>query len=279
MLIGKTLKIIRENRGLSQQAFSKGIVSPSYYSKVEAGSSEISANLLFELLEASNTTIKEFYYIKKSYKSESQINIFKQMRLYFNKGDLSALVTLETELRERSTDDNYLLIIENLKNYLQENKLDQNALMTLKKYLGNIPSWGHYEFQLFALCSYLFEAGTLILLSNNIVRNIEKYEDFANYEQDLLTILINLVRALLRGNKIDEAHYFLQLAKSTHKNPLFIYEKLLIEYFDCLLHLKDKRKESETKANEIINFFKRIDLVHTAKNLDVVLQEQLVKLN
>lgn len=279
MMIGKTLKIIRENKGLTQHAFSKDIVTPSYYSKIESGTSKISAELLFEILEASNITIQEFYYIKKSYKSESQISVLKQIRLHFNKGDLVALESLNKELNEMSSDENYFLLINNLINYLKGNKLDESTLNTLKDYLVNVPGWGHYEFQLFSLCSYLFEADTLILLFSNVIRNIDKYEEFINYEQDLLITLINLVQSFLSKSRLEDAHYFLRLAKSTHKNPLFIYERLLIDFFDCLLGIEFNRSENEIKAYDIIEFFESIDLHYTAKNLDSVLLEQLNKFN
>lgn len=272
-MIGETLKIIRESRGISQRDFSKNVVSPSFYSKVEAGTSQISASLLFALLEDRNVTIKEFYYIKKRYKNEQQTTILQQTRMAFHKADLPALETLYQNVLIEQLDENYLFVIKNLKHYIRDEPFDQVDLRALKKYLLEIPGWGHYEFQLFSLCSYLFDADTLTLLASNVVRTIDRYAALSNYEQDLLTILINLARALLKESRASAASHYLQLAKNYQKNPLLIYEQLLIDFFEQVIQLKTGATTNSSRAIYIIDMFMTLHLNQTAQKLEVILAE------
>ena len=272
-MIGKTLKIIRENRGISQRDFSENVVSPSFYSKVEAGTSQISAILLFDLLEDANITIKEFYYIKKRYKNEEQTTILQQTRFSFHTADLLALETLYQKVLTNQLDENYLFIIKNLKHYIRNEPFDQVDLQALKKNLLDIPGWGHYELQLFSLSSYLFDADTLILLASNVVRTIDRYASLENYEQDLLTILTNLIHALLKENKPDTANHYLQLAKNHQKNPLLIYEHLLINFYEQLIQLKTGATTTTERATFIIETFSILQMEQTAKKLNLMLVE------
>lgn len=276
-MVNKALKIIRENKGLSQREFAKNIVSPSFYSKVESGQSQISASLLFKILEEANVTVQEFYYIKKNYKNEKQVATLRDIRIHFSKGDIAALEVLYKKMKETSSDENILLVIENLKKHIKNVPFNQSSLKVLEKHLLDIPGWGHYEFQLFSLCSYFFDADTLILLSNNVVRNIEKYKEFVNYEQDFLIILINLVKSLVKENNIEYAHYYLQLAKSHQQNPLFVYERLLISFFDFVLSLEVNPIRNEKEAHYIIGVFKSLDMINIANHLEAILLEQLSK--
>ncbi|MBP1041894.1 helix-turn-helix transcriptional regulator [Vagococcus sp. BWB3-3] len=61
MAISETLQYFREGMLLSKKEFCEGILSSSYYSKVESGHSNISADLLLELLRKNNISSTEFF--------------------------------------------------------------------------------------------------------------------------------------------------------------------------------------------------------------------------
>ena len=61
MTIGKLLKQTRRSLGLTQTEMAAGIVSTSYYSKVEKNISQITADNLIGLLQYNNISVQEFF--------------------------------------------------------------------------------------------------------------------------------------------------------------------------------------------------------------------------
>lgn len=67
MNIGETLKSMRLHAGLTQTEMAAGIVSESYYSKVERGVHDISADALFKILIKHHLDPVSFF-MKMSYR-------------------------------------------------------------------------------------------------------------------------------------------------------------------------------------------------------------------
>ena len=61
MTIGQALKDTRKALGLTQTEMAAGIVSPSFYSKVERGVHDIGADELLAILNANNINYTEFF--------------------------------------------------------------------------------------------------------------------------------------------------------------------------------------------------------------------------
>lgn len=55
--IGKALKDIRQYWGVTQEQWASGVISTSYYSKIESGKAEITAKDLFQIVKANDISI------------------------------------------------------------------------------------------------------------------------------------------------------------------------------------------------------------------------------
>lgn len=67
-MIGETLRKIRKNRNLTQKELAQGIMQQATYSRIESGQLEVSAVLLYKLVERLNISMNEFFYIAQNYK-------------------------------------------------------------------------------------------------------------------------------------------------------------------------------------------------------------------
>lgn len=92
--IGHTLKIARAELGLTQKQMAAGVISTSYYSKVENGQHEIDAESLFKILHAHDFSISRFNYLLFSsgeFKNDSLKDFFNKLIVAQNTGNKSAL--------------------------------------------------------------------------------------------------------------------------------------------------------------------------------------------
>lgn len=94
MTIGQQLKKFRLLLGLSQADMAAGIVTASFYSKVERDQSEIIIDKLVEILNAHNISLNEFF---EAFDKENlpNLNLEKKVYSYFDNRDLGKLIALK----------------------------------------------------------------------------------------------------------------------------------------------------------------------------------------
>lgn len=100
MTIGQQLKKFRLLLGLSQADMAAGIVTASFYSKVERDQSEIIIDKLVEILNAHNISLNEFF---EAFDKENlpNLNLEKKVYSYFDNRDLGKLIALKKEVKDR----------------------------------------------------------------------------------------------------------------------------------------------------------------------------------
>ena len=104
--VGHTLKIARTQLGLTQKQMAAGVISTSYYSKVENGQHEIDAESLFKILHAHNYTIKRFeFYLFQEVDARPQNkdiqSFYNKIVPAQNKGNKEALDELFAEVKAK----------------------------------------------------------------------------------------------------------------------------------------------------------------------------------
>lgn len=100
MSISETLKFFREGIPMTQKNFCSEIISASYYAKVESGNSNISADLLFQLLKKNNISVTEFFFKVSNSTEEIYVSKFKNIRKAYYTTDIEEL-TLQKESLEK----------------------------------------------------------------------------------------------------------------------------------------------------------------------------------
>ena len=92
MQIGKELKKLRLELGLSQTEMVGDILTKSYYSKIERGLHEINAKDLIEILERNRVNISDFFQgIESKGKSKKYL---EQLRNAYYEQNLSKIVEI-----------------------------------------------------------------------------------------------------------------------------------------------------------------------------------------
>ena len=93
MTIGEALKQLRLHAGLTQNQMAAGLMSESFYSKVERDVHEIDANLLIELLTAHHFDVVSFFarVSNQDLRTEPNFDLMNQISFAQNKKDLKTL--------------------------------------------------------------------------------------------------------------------------------------------------------------------------------------------
>lgn len=279
MTIGQTLKLFRLNYKKSQQEFCQSIVSISYYAKVEKDKSNISAELLFQLLEANNISIKEFYLIKNEHLELTENHLFNQIKKYYytsNKQGLSEVLEDLEDIPNKKVKHDYIVLTKALIDLLEGKNFDTNQENYFKEYLFQIEVWGRYEYRLFSLCAILFDLNTLQWLTHKIMSKLAYRSQYTGFEEDISRTLIHLTIPFIQQRRFKEARHYLSIIETILEGTTLVYEKLLMELLKADLLRKislDVVNESQEKIELILSVFKLANLENIPLNILKKLEE------
>ena len=110
MTVGEALKQMRLQAGLTQTEMTAGVVSESFYSKIERGVHAVDVQVLINILSAHHMDVVHFFSLLNFQKSETEPNfeIINQISFAQNKKDISALDKIKKELENRGGEDTFL---------------------------------------------------------------------------------------------------------------------------------------------------------------------------
>lgn len=111
MTIGEALKQLRLHAGLTQNQMAAGLMSESFYSKVERDVHEIDANLLIELLTIHHFDVVNFFTRvgNQDMRTEPNFGLMNQISFAQNRKDLKTLDKIRAEVKNGKVKSNFWL--------------------------------------------------------------------------------------------------------------------------------------------------------------------------
>lgn len=282
MKMGSAFNIIRKNKGLSQKEVAANIISTSFYSKLEKENCNISADLFFQVLDNLDITLEEFEYIYNDYSHTSKRKLDDLCKQIYYAGDINKLREKKIEIEEiyKSTGDDFyyrlsILLYCLIQTYNSE-KYDPEIIKPIQSYLFSVETWGHYEIRLFTTCVKSFDIDTVLLLSNQLLNNLKSYSTFNFHERDIITVLINIIITCLDNNRLEEADYYITIAKKRLKSENLMFERNLLNYLfgiSLIHHLKND--EGYQIAMTSIDIFNSLNMSGMAIQYEHYLEETI----
>lgn len=242
MKIGTQLKNTRLLLGLTQEQFSAGIVSESYYSRVENNKSNIDMDSLLKILNYNQVSLHDFFEpVLKEDVDEELIRAFlnhdankiKKLNLANRNTQMIAKVMLAILNKKISSSEKYSL---QLGNYLSETNERQNKYMV------------------YLLLAYLCDLKQLKKIMDEIT------EDVSN--QDELTLRISartelvIIERFYNAGKEKIARQFIEMINTFPNNSNIILEKTIARYYLALINKKKEEADEISKILKITGYSK-----------------------
>lgn len=203
MTIGEALKSLRLHAGMTQTEMAAGIVTNSFYSKVERGVHAIDADVLIQILAKHHFDVTNFF---------EQINNQKAIEPYF---DLTSQITFAQNKRDRKKLDEIKIQLENSKT--------------------EAPQWLKFKLEL----AYAWVLRSNEQVSPELAEKVKQLILNENWDRTSYHFLSQAVILL----KIDDAKYLVDLAyKAYLKEPKYdtftlqFVSFIAINYLNCCYH-------------------------------------------
>ena len=245
--IGDKLKNLRQQLGLTQTEMAAGVISVSFYSKVERGLNDIGVNDFLEILKSHNVTPKEFFediiikdndekklnglvnrfiVIKELDKIKIQTPFIKfsklAAKLIANTHDKKALKRLTTKQKNQ------------IKKMIFQKDTDENEYYRIV-ILANI------------IRIYSFEEATFLV--KGVIRRYDSSEKVESKTEVALSgLMINYINWCMELGKLDYCYEPLNFLKRLPEKIDLAFTKILGLYFGDLI----KQKKNEAKEIRVI---------------------------
>lgn len=207
MEYGETLRIIRQQKGLTLKKLAENICSISFLSKFERGDSDITLDLMTRLLEKLMMSFDEFLYIHHDYQPDQLEQFFKEARIAYLNRDAVQLKKLKNTALKKwkqygvETYHSNALLLEVYESIIDSNYkvegLKKYDISLLSDYLFRVEVWGYYELSLYNGTLFLLEADMVILLSRTAYEKSARFKDFKKVNEAITAMLFNTIIFLL----------------------------------------------------------------------------------
>lgn len=284
---GKTLRMIRHQKGITLKQLAEGVCSVSFLSKFERGDSDITLGLMTKLLEKLMMNFDEFLFIHHDYQPDQLEQFFNAARTaYFNR-DVNQLKKLKNtalnKWQQYSVETYYFnaLLLEIYESIVDSNYkvegIKEYDISLLSDYLFRVEVWGYYELAIYNGTLLLLEADMVIMLSRTAYEKSARFKDYRRVNEAITSVLFNTIIFLLGPvNRFQEAFTYQKefMEFISYLEKIALPESNLIER-KHLLELKGayeirigNKEQGIAKIRKAIQFLNDLDATKLANNIE-----------
>lgn len=251
MTIGELLKEYRQKKRLTQKQFADGIVSTSYYSKVEKDEHRITAEDLIAVLEHNNIPLWSFFKelsLKGNFQHEYKINLEAEVMDAYYHSDSKRLEEIIQDLNNSNEPDKKddLLIVEGWLESLKEDDEEPNIEVreALKDRVFNIPNLNKEKLTLFCNFMDFYDLDSNIAIAKNAINKFIGSNE-TEIQEVLLAMIANLLCLSIKENNYSYVDYLVTTSEKLPLKPQFFLYKDMIYFYKHLssYHFNHKNED------------------------------------
>lgn len=258
---GHLLKLLREQKGISQFDLSDGILSKNHLSKIERGENDISFQTLLKLLDRLNISLFEFELLLDK-TQDNQSTFLKDLSIAVANNDLyllNELLTREIELKSKSDNIRHKHNVILLKAYIDKfsnTPLNHHEIQEIIQYILTVDECGRYEISLFGNFVGFMSSDMRHKLVKMIYRKSQLFCSEKNYTEIFTRILLNVCYADIMEKKFNSAIEVIDIIEKHLNLTELYYEKNQCKFFKGLYLIGTQNKEEGEKlCKKCIEFF------------------------
>ena len=249
--IGKRLKTLRQELGLTQTEMAAGVISVSFYSKAERGLNDIGINDILEILQKHNVSPQAFfedYKVDKDNKKKVTALMNKFVTAAYNNDDyeITKIIKDLKQIKPQSAFIKFSLVqaelIENTLNMNTIEKLDKRKKNELKRVIfqKDTEENEYHRIVLIANIIQIYNLEEATFLINSILRRYQKKDVIDKKLMLALSVLIvNYVDWCYGQNKINLCYKLLEYLRSMPNDVQLALPKIFGCYYEDLIDNKN----------------------------------------
>ena len=262
MTVGELLKEYRIKQNKNQQEFSAGIVSQSYYSKVEKNIHRITADDLLLLLTHNAIPVKNFFEKLEIDPHQQQLNqvnaLFEEVtKANYSDNSLAKIKKIKEKAVKLDVEDdlkNEMLLI--IDGFLESEKddpktFDFNLRNKLKEKIFLMPEYDTHKLSVYANFVDLYDFDSNRQIIKQIVKALEK-KKVERQDEILFAIILNVLKQGVEEKKDSELNELIKIGHQIFVIPEFFMYRETLTFYEELIAYRTDKKERHLKKCELI---------------------------
>lgn len=259
--IGSKLKRLRHELGLTQTEMAAGVISVSFYSKVERGYHDIGAEELIEILRKHNISFQEFFSEEtKENANKKKVNLLmNQLVKAANEDNDSEIDKIINEFENISPQTTFIesLILQAkiISNTHDKHSLESLSAEDKKKikqlvFQKDTDENDYLRIVLISNVIQIYNIDEATFLINSIIR---RYHNVTEVEKRVVValsvLMINYIDLCLQRNKSNLCQVAINYIKKLPNIIELTFSKILGKYYEDIIH---NNEEEASKIKEVL---------------------------
>ena len=258
--IGKKLKSLRQELGLTQTEMAAGVISVSFYSKVERGLNDIGVNDFLDILQEHNVDPKDFFNDFKSKKANKEklvslVNRFVTESTEDNESEIKNIIKSFEKIKPQTPFIKFIILLARLiaetHNETAMKKLTNKQRNTIKNIIFR-ESYNDDEYYRILLIANLIQVYNVDEATFFVKSILRRYHDITKVDKKteiaLSVLLINYVDWCFKKKEFKLCKESLDYIKQLPDDIELAFPKILGLYFDELIHGNKEKAEVVKKV-------------------------------
>ena len=240
MTIGERLKEIRDSLNLTQAEMCAGVVTESFYSRVENGKSEINIDDLLAILKQNHVSVRDFfsvfdqsmhqYHCIRSAISNHNIALLKKVQIDQPIFEVEATAIIATLLNKKV-------------------HLSDAARRKIKSNFDRLGEWDETALWNMAGFMSLYDTNELKILVVDIVKNKNSINlNDSSTLVALANVMVSYLGRLYLEEDFGAVLEIIHFIKELPTNPVIMFSKLVAIYYSTLINHDQKRLKLITEV-------------------------------
>ena len=283
MTIGELLKEFRIRNLKTQKEWTAGIVSPSYYSKVEKGIHRITAEDLLAILTANQ--IKPWDFFNKLSPDQAQDNVASfiedEVNRAYYQNDIQKIRQIRQYVAESDfKDQEKMLLLIDFELADAENKvadLSEVKKNKLKSWLFDQNDFDEKALRIYINLIPIYDLKSNLLIGKKVVEKLKNISK-PRQQEELLGVICNLLMICIEQQAYNEARYFVKAAKNVKTRPeLFFLKNVLVLLENMISYHFEHKSEYLSKCKWAVKNFTLLGMPEYGEQIKIFFNENLNK--
>lgn len=259
--LGSLLKEIRQSRKFTLKTLAGDTLSVAHLSKFENGTTNLTINKLFPLLDRLNVTYEEFFIESNAYNQTEVEALLQKIHTFYTKNDVSQLESLLDKQLKTYEDTNILfhrlnavMIASILEELTKTPYVTDEMRESLAEYLFEVEEWRFYEAILFGNSMHTLTIETLKLITRELMKSSILSAKILKNRQMRIQTLYNIALTMLANDEHEFADDLInEMNIVLRKDESMILERIKIRYIKgYYTYLKGRKNEGNKMMKEAI---------------------------
>lgn len=256
MTIGELLKEYRLEKGLTQKQFADGVVSTSYYSKVEKNEHRITAEDLITILEHNDIPMWSFFRVlsqKGNFQHQYNVNLEAEVLDAYYHSDRKRLEQLRKDMENSPINEEKRLMVDGWLECLKDDNEKPNLALrkALKNKIFSLPNLNKEKLILFCNFMEFYDFNSNIMIAKKAINKLIDSNE-TEIQEALLAIIVNLLYLSIKQNNYHYTDYLLSSAEKLPLKPQFFLYKDLVQLYKQLIDYHFSQHQSDLKKCHLI---------------------------